>query len=245
MAPTRPRIAIDPELLDGDPRRVSLPERYVQAVERAGGTPFVLAPCSPDVLDDVLESVDGVLLAGGDDFDTARLGLEPTSPHAKPVPTEKQDFDFALVERVLARRLPVLGVCYGMQCLGLSGGGRLHQHLPDARPARAEHRGGILHPVDVRAGSKLADVLGVASLTIVSRHHQALESVGEPWIVTATSEDGVIEAIERPDLPFAVGVQWHPELAEPGSADERLFEALVHAAGERAMDQLIALGNPA
>ena len=226
-----PLILIDGELEVGEKTSVTLVTRYAEAVRRAGGLPLVLPPLAgPEFLDTLLDRADGVLFSGGDDFDTERLGLGPTHPAAKPVPAEKQDFDAALAERVLERGLPVLGICYGMQLLALVEGGTLLQHLPEDRPGIREHRGGVVHGVQVTPGTKLAATLGVHGADVVSRHHQAVASVGPAWTVSARDDADLIEAIERPDLPFALGVQWHPELSPEGSVQDRLFEALVEAA---------------
>ncbi len=224
-------IAINGELAAQEQPRLTLSLRYAEAVRRAGGTPIVLAPgAGGEELGQVLERCDGLLLSGGDDFDTERLGLGPLHPEACPVPAAKQDFDFALVRRALELGLPTLGVCYGMQLLGLAGGGRLYQHLPADLPGGREHRGGVQHLARVAEGTRLRAILGVAELSVISRHHQALSDVGPGWLVSARDEDGTIEAVERPDHPFALGVQWHPELAAEGGVEDRLFAALVSAA---------------
>ena len=212
-----------------------------EPVLRAGGLPVALpAVGGPRDVERVLERVDGLVLCGGDDFDTARLGLGPTHPKAVLTPSAKQDYDLALTRAAVEAGLPTLGICYGMQCLGIIGGGELLQHLPEDRPGCQEHAGGVEHEVQVPAGSKLAAALGVASLPVISRHHQALSGVPAPWRVTAADQEGLVEAIEHPTLPFTVGVQWHPELSPEGSAHDRLFRALVHAASLRRAEHLYA-----
>ncbi len=211
-----------------------LHHRYSLAVLRCGGVPLALPGVGgPRDIERALQRVDGLVLCGGDDFDTERLGLGPTHPEARVTPPEKQDYDLALTRAALALRLPVLGICYGMQCLGISGGARLLQHLPEDRPGAQEHRGGVEHAVRVVPDSKLARILGVASLPVISRHHQALCDVGAPWSVNATDEEGLIEGIELRDHPFALGVQWHPELSHEGGLQDRLFRSLIHAAAHR------------
>ena len=233
--PPRPLIALSGELLPGSPPTDSpalrLRNRYAEAVLAAGGLPVVLPPVGGRAeLDATLERVDGLVLTGGDDFDTERLGLGPTHPAATPVPTGKQDLDVELARAALERGLPVLGICYGMQLLALVDGADLLQHLPADRPGCQEHAGGALHPVAVLPGTKLAAVLGVERLETVSRHHQAIAEGGSRWRVAARDDEGLIEALERPDLPFAIGVQWHPELSPEASPHGRLFRALVAAA---------------
>lgn len=225
----RPLVLVNAEEEPGDRRRLLLPARYAEALWRAGGAPLVL-PALPDALDTLLERADGLLLAGGDDFDTEPLGLGPTHPRAKPVPAGKQAFDLGLVQRALRRGLPCLGICYGMQLLGLAGGGGLLQHLPEDRPGSREHSGGVRHPVELAAGSKLRSVFGVERVEVVSRHHQALADVAAPWRVSARDDEGLIEGIELPGEDFAVGVQWHPELDDLDGPQARLFASFVAAA---------------
>jgi len=234
-------IAIDGELETDRSPAVHLPLRYATAVYRAGGLPLVLPPIEEErgaregtrYVDELLAAVDGLLLAGGDDFDTEALGLGPTHPDARPVPATKQAFDFALARAALVARVPVLGVCYGMQVLALAEGGGLWQHLPEDRPGSREHRGGALHDVELAPESKLRALLGVARVSVVSRHHQALSAVGPDWAVTGSDDEGLIEAVERTGHPFALGVQWHPELdvapEDPRHARERLAAGEVHA----------------
>jgi putative glutamine amidotransferase len=231
----RPWIGIVGELVEGERTEVRLSLRYAAAVEQAGGRPFVVAyPRAEEAelaVEELVARVDGLLFSGGDDFDTARLGLGPTHPAAKPVPARKQDFDFALARHALTLGVPMLGICYGMQLLGLVGGGALFQHLPEDRPGARPHSGGVKHEVALAEGTKLQVVAGVGRLDVVSRHHQALASVGPGWRASAHDAEGLIEGLECA-RGFALGVQWHPELSsEPGHA--RLFEGLVAAARAR------------
>ena len=232
----RPFIAIVGQYVEEPRREVRLPLSYTAAVEKAGGWPFVVPFPSSGTLDAaaaaLVQRADGLLFSGGADFDTARIGLGPTHPAARPVPTPKQDFDFALVRAALAVRLPMLGICYGMQLLGLAGGGTLLQHLPEDRPGCQPHADRCRHAVVLESGSRLWQLAGTTSLEGVSHHHQALGSVGPGWRATAHDHEGLIEGIEHAS-GFALGVQWHPELSvEPGHA--RIFEGLVAAARDRA-----------
>jgi len=215
---------------------LELATRYADSVLKAGGIPLVLPPVGgPGDIARTLERLDGLLLTGGDDFGMERIGRGPTHASASPTPPEKQDWDFLLARRAVEIGMPVLGICYGMQLLGLAEGCEMHQHLPEDRPGGREHSGNVEHTVHVTGGSKLGGLLRVEEWPVVSRHHQALSETGPLWTVAARDEEGLIEAIERSDHPFAVGVQWHPELAYEGSPHDGLFRGLVAAAAMRAM----------
>ncbi len=230
---SKPLIGIVGEVSAEHERAVHLPLRYAEAIERAGGVPFAVTPLPGDTYREALiEATDGLLFAGGDDFDTELIGLGPTHPAARPVPREKQEFDFALARGTLEAGVPCLGICYGMQCFGLVEGAGIYQHLPEDRPASQAHSGGVVHAVRLVPGTKLASLLGVASCEVVSRHHQALSSVGPRWTIAGVDEQGLIEAIERADHPFALGVQWHPELSPNPKLHAALFRGLVEAASE-------------
>ncbi len=232
MNTERPLIAINGLYVEAEVPYLKLADRYARCVLKAGGLPVVLPPlCGPRDISRYLDRVDGVLLTGGDDFDTERLGLGPTHEAATPTPAMKQDQDLFLTREALDRGIPVLGVCYGMQLLGLADGAGLLQHLPEDRPECGQHSGNITHSVRIQGGSKLAQAVGVEELDVVSQHHQALTDVASPWKIVATDPQGLVEAVEHERHPFAVGVQWHPEKSPEGSLNGRLFDALVHAAG--------------
>lgn len=231
-APRRPLIGINASYEAGDRPRLFLHPAYADAVLRAGGIPLLVPPIGgPDDAGRAIERLDGLLLSGGLDLDTRRLGLGPPHGRAELVPSAKQDFDVELARRALAAGLPTLGICLGMQILGVACGGTLYQHLPDDRPGCQEHSGNVRHAVDAVEDSRLARLLDVRELDVVSSHHQALASVSAGWRVSARDREGLIEGIEHADHPFALGVQWHPERSEPGGPNDRLFRALVDAAG--------------
>lgn len=210
-----------------------VPQAYVDAVAAAGGLPVVL-PVLPGVAVDLLDRLDGLLVVGGPDVDPARYGATP-GPATQPPCRVRDATETELVAGAVARGLPVLGVCRGLQVINVLRGGTLIQHLPDVVgtdlhcPAPG-HYG--QHEVRVAPASLLASVLGgpdrapVERASVPSYHHQAVDLLGSGLVATAWSEDGVIEALEDPRLPFFVGVQWHPEVGD----DLALFAGLVTAA---------------
>ena len=230
-ATTAPLIGINGLLDPGETPRLNMPLRYADSILKAGGVPVAIPPIGgPLDLVRLFDHLDGLVLSGGDDFDTARLGLGPTHASATVTPAEKQDWDFELVKLALEQQLPVLGVCYGMQVLALATGGDLFQHLPEDRPECAGHASGDPQSIRISDGTKLRQLLGVQTVDAVCRHHQALSCVGSDWTISAESEGQTIEAIEHKTHPFALGVQWHPELSHEGSPHDGLFRGLVGTA---------------
>jgi putative glutamine amidotransferase len=234
----RPVVGIEPSVQapDGKPAQIAMSTEYSSAVYRAGGIPVVLAPPlrGEATADELLDSVDALLYTGGPDFRTERLGLGPTHPAARPGLTAKQDFDVTLARRALERDLPVLGVCYGMQLLGILAGSNLIQHLDAERLSPSVRHivpsGPVRHDIIAEPGTLVGKALGGAGrLSCCSSHHQAITDPGPGWRVSARADDGVVEAIESVIHRFAVGVQWHPEREDAGTPHEGLFTALVAA----------------
>ena len=211
-------------------RRYQLFTDYSECLRRAGGIPVLIPGDTPaGDLPALLQGMHGVIATGGDDMDLRRLDRDhpaPT-PECKPVPAEQQEMNLALLQAVLDRDMPLLGVCFGMQILGLLKNTGFIQHLD----RHAEHTKGIQHLIHPRPSSQLAEVLGTAPVSVPSFHHQAVaESPSSDLSISATAEDGTIEAIEVPGRKFALGVQWHPERAPDSPASLAIFSRFVSAA---------------
>ncbi len=196
-------------------------ETYSRAVRRAGGLPIGLLPeeLAPADVEALVDRVDGLLLIGGADLDPATYGAVP-SPRTEATVPLRDRFELALVRAALARDLPVLGICRGLQILNVAAGGTLHQHLLDEGFAEHRRAPGRLdeptrHEVELAPDSHVAAAARRLRETVNSHHHQGVARVGDGGRVTARSvPDGVIEAIEWPSQRYAVGVQWHPEAME-------------------------------
>ncbi len=250
----RPLIGVSASLHDfGDYGGIGVQ----RPVHLAGGMPLVL-PQLPEAVDEILERLDGLLLAPGRDIDPARYGEEPDALLAATEP-RRDEFELALAPAALARGLPVLGICRGMQVLNVALGGSMVQDVrlseawrdhPSDPGWQAWKRMELLalgelseipahprHAIEVARPSILADSLGEGPATVDSFHHQALGRLGEGLRVTAVAPDGVVEAVEleQADDRWVLGVQW--ELQEEWRIDgrfARVFEAFVAAAAERA-----------
>ena len=198
-----------------------VPYVYVEAVTAAGGRPVVVPPGDGEVM----ERLDGLLLAGGADVAAERYGA---AAHPRTVDRPDRDGgELALLSAALDADRPVLGVCRGAQLLAVAHGGLLHQHLPDLLGhERHQPAPGVFgaHSARFADGSRAATIFGPLA-EVNSYHHQSIADPGR-LTVTGWSDDGVIEAVEDPARAFLLGVQWHPEVVRDG----RLFGALVAAA---------------
>jgi putative glutamine amidotransferase len=213
-----------------------LPREYADSVQRAGGIALLLPPDLRAVEhpDELLDLLDGLILAGGSDVDPAAYGAErhPMTAGTNP---ERDAFEIALAQRAVERDLPFLGICRGMQVLNVSRGGTLLQHLPESH-GHEDHRRNIGvfdgndHQVRLSAESLAARAAGEESHRTWSHHHQGVDEVGDGLVVSGRSElDELPEAIELPDRRFVLGVQWHPEADETS----RLVATLVDEARQR------------
>jgi len=230
---SRPRIGIPVDLDEGAGRH-EIGRGYADAVLQAGGLPILLPP-APEAARDYLAACDGLLVAGGA-FDIApeRYGETRRAARLGPTRPARTDFEWAMAEAALGAGVPVLGVCGGMQLLNVVRGGTLHQHLPDdlgADHEQAAPKDVPSHLVEIEPGTLLARLVGEEPLPVNSTHHQAVSRPGAGVRVSARAPDGVVEALEVPGLPFALGVQWHPEAA--GRHEPRhlaIYRGLVDAA---------------
>lgn len=228
----RPLIGVTCSADDAGQAVVRVP--YVQALHRAGALPVALPfVSSAREAGRLLGRLDGVLLSGSEDLDPV-LWNEPLHPLAQLMHANRQRTEMFFCRELLQRPLPLLGICGGMQNLAVAAGGTIHQHLPDLGPQMLDHAAGWQgprHDVEVAADSLLGELLGAGASTNTA-HHQGVATLGEAMIATAHSQDGVIEAYELRDRPFAVCVQWHPERMLDESRQGNLFRALVQAGSE-------------
>jgi len=212
------------------------PFAYARAVQAAGARAELLVPdeVDADAPDDLLARLDALIVSGGAaDVDPAHYG-EARHPRTVPMSGGRDRFELALVRAALEAGLPVLGICRGMQVLNVACGGTLEQHLPDAlgHEGHAGQPGRFVdHEVRLEDGSLAARAVGGERTAVKSYHHQGVRTLGDGLRACGFSAlDDLVEAIELPDRPFALGVLWHPEEDERS----RVVAALVAAAREPA-----------
>ncbi|HYJ33149.1 MAG TPA: gamma-glutamyl-gamma-aminobutyrate hydrolase family protein [Candidatus Binatia bacterium] len=248
----KPLIGITPNIRDTKNRGTEhvVLSQYVAMIAEAGAIPLIVPAVSTAAeAREVLARLDGLLMTGGKDIEAERYGQE-TRDRERLAHADRVASDFAYAAATLELERPTLGVCLGTQVMNVAGRGTLHQHLPEDLPGAAEHEdddegGSPDHDVVIEPGSRLRELLGVARARVNSYHHQAIASVAPGWRVGARAVDGVIEAIEREDRPFYLGVQWHPERMRGSEVTRRLAAALVDAArGAPARSSRTSSGSP-
>jgi putative glutamine amidotransferase len=214
----------------------ALRANYADAIARAGGLPLAM-PHHAMLADAYLDRIDALVVTGGAfDIDPALYGEAERHPTVA-LKEARTGAELALVRSALARRMPVLGICGGQQLLAVALGATLIQHIPDSVAGALAHeqpnpRHEPGHSIAIVPDTLLHRITGADRMQVNSAHHQAVGVPGPRLVVNATAPDGVIEGVEAPDLPFCLGLQWHPEFEiDPG--DALVFAAFIAAARRR------------
>ncbi len=225
------RVGITSACYDG---KHTLDQTFTKAIWEAGGVPFIL-PASQSLAGMHLDHLDGIVLSGGGDLDPWLYGQEPEAKLGRVSP-ERDTYELELLREAEHRKLPVLGICRGMQAIAVAFGGSLHQDLrTEVKHAQEAPAWYPTHGVKLAAGSRLHAILGETAVRVNSFHHQAVNRVPSGFAATAFALDGVIEAIESDTGSWILGLQWHPEtMVERYPVFGKLFRALVEKAGNRA-----------
>jgi putative glutamine amidotransferase len=208
-------------------------ETYVNAVRRAGGIPILFPPgeAHPEQL---LSAINGLVLTGGGDIDPQQYNGTAHATIYK-IDPERDAFELSLAKHALHQQLPILGICRGMQILSVVSGSKLIPHVPDFFGNAIAHRVSQFqhtrHWVDLDPESRLGQAVGVTQMEVVSWHHQAVSIAPPGWRAIAHAPDGVIEALEHEHHPWAIAVQWHPEMsAATDPLQQQIFQAFIEAA---------------
>ena len=212
-------------------------KNYIRAIEEFGGIPRILYPGVPD---SEYADIDGLLLTGGGDIHPDNFDQE-WHPSLKYVNEARDALEIPLCQEKIEADIPVFGICRGIQVMSVAMGGSLYQDVPSqfidplTHPA-TEDSGDSQHEIEIEPCSQLIKIVGKSADEVNSAHHQAVDEIGDGFVVTARSEDDVIEAMENPSKQFVLGVQYHPErmtkTAEFRGHRRELFEAFIEAAAE-------------
>ncbi|MFI3321795.1 MAG: membrane dipeptidase [Rikenellaceae bacterium] len=232
----KPKIAISAHIVE---QTTSLAFLYSQAIIDAGAVPIILAVNSDnESIFSILEDVDGVLLSGGADIDAFYFG-EENIEGLTDISKEKDFMEFMLLRAAMDRGLPILGICRGFQVINVALGGSIYQDIPTMYPTvplnhsilTDKHLG--VHNITIKKELLLHTILECDSISVNSRHHQALKAIAPQLKVSATTSDGIVEAVEGYPVNKILAVQWHPEnMAVDGEnmAMKRLFSFFVSEA---------------
>lgn len=232
----RPRIGITTQRRGG--RAMWWFNRF--AIWRVGGKPMRISPNRPLGIG----ALDGVLIGGGDDISWS-LYREPEEwPELRPevrIDLERDHMERDLINAAIAQGKPVLGICRGAQMINIARGGTLHADIHAVYEGAPTRRTPLPRKrIRVEIGSRLQELLGTLTCRVNALHHQSVDRTGEGLEVAAYDEHGIVQAIEAPDEPFLIGVQWHPEFLVFDRGQVRLFERLVAVAREQSRARTVA-----
>jgi putative glutamine amidotransferase len=219
---------------------VMLQQPYINVIIQAGGAPVLIPSDLPEAGWRALyRRLDGLLFTGGGDVATERFNGQ-AHPKVGGVDEARDAIELGLVRSVTDDGKPFLGICRGLQVANVALGGTLYTHILDQVPGALNHdweeadvfaeRTHLVHPIRVEEGSRVGEILGEPLLQVNSLHHQSVKDLAPGLKAVAYAPDGVIEAVERPDHPFGIAVQWHPEWIAEQEPMQRLFRAFVAAA---------------
>lgn len=223
------RVVIAMPRMSTDPEPTVAQSKYMESLARAGaGMRWVELSDPEQAVQDAL-TCDGLLLPGGGDMDPKFYGQERIPACGEPN-LLRDAAEPLLLRAFLAADKPVLGICRGIQVMNAVLGGDLYQDIKPFEHLPHNGHWAKVHTVTIRRGTLLSRILGQDTVLVNSQHHQAVDRVAPGFTLAALSEDGIVEAIEKPDARFCLGVQWHPEwLSDADPAMQGLFDAFVNA----------------
>jgi putative glutamine amidotransferase len=242
MKSNRPVIGIVPDYKEGSKDSYSVRDfyalriNYVEAINHNGGAAIIL-PYDYGLIDDYLNSIDGILIVGGFfDINPRRYG-EETHPKTN-LNEVRENFEYNIGQKALKKNLPFFGICNGMHLINILRNGSSIQHIPDHKQYIDHEQKNIpgyddyskpYHEVLIENDSQLSKIIKESKIKTNSSHHQAAKKIGNNLQIAAKAFDGIIEAIEDPNHPFLLGIQWHPEF-DSAPADSRIFQSFIAAA---------------
>jgi putative glutamine amidotransferase len=232
-------------LLPASAQNTHSPQTYgqnqanIDAIVRAGGNPVMVVHPDDTALADLLQFVDGIFLAGGHDVDPNEYGEEKKA-YTCNIDKDRDRIELALVRIAHKKNIPLLGICRGMQVMNIALGGSLYQDVLEEMPGAVVHdfhydagnkplpRGLYEHVVTLTPGTQFREIAAQEVIEVNSLHHQGIKKLGTGLLPVGLAPDGLIEAIEATNHPFAIGVQWHPEELDDDTST-KLFTAFIAA----------------
>lgn len=216
---------------------ITLMQSYINAVVQAGGVPVLIPSLiAEDGWDAVYSRLDGLLFSGGGDISLDYFTGDP-HPRIDDVDLARDSVELKFIQAATSDGKPLLGICRGCQMVNVALGGTLFTHIPDQLPNALDHnypgnrRTVLVHEVKIEEGTRIAEIYGEPIIKVNSLHHQGLKDIAPALRATGHSPDGLVEAVELPDHPFALAVQWHPEWLTDQVSTRKLFRHFVNAAG--------------
>jgi putative glutamine amidotransferase len=214
-----------------------LMQSYIDVIMQAGGVPVMI----PSMIHDngweaLYARLDGVLFSGGGDIAIEHFSGE-AHPRIDDVDPQRDSVELKMLQAAAEDGKPFLGICRGCQVMNVALGGTLYTHLTDHFPKALDHayptnlRTVLVHEVKLEEGTRIAEVTGEPILQVNSLHHQGLKDIAPSLNVTGYAPDGLVEAVELPDHPFGIGVQWHPEWLTDQKPTRDLFRKFIEVAG--------------
>ncbi len=225
-------------------KRLFLNCDYQNAVLHSGALP-VIFPLTDDIkmLDAAFDQVDGLLFTGGADADPMLYGEEKLPCCGKLCPM-RDKMELYLMNSAIRQKKPFLAICRGFEVMNIALGGSLYQDIAEQmshelrHPVYEQPRTKV-HTIKIVPGTRLYEVTGMASFEVNSRHHQGVKQPANGLMVNAVAPDGLIEGLELPEHPLALGVQWHPEaLADRYPEAAKLFALLTETCKKAKMQEL-------
>jgi putative glutamine amidotransferase len=212
---------------------------YLDAIIQAGGIPLLIPSSLPTTAHkELCGRLDGILFTGGGDIALDRFSGE-AHPRVNNVDMERDSVEFSLLDISIREEKPFLGICRGFQVVNVGLGGTLYTHIEDQMPGAMKHdyypvfpRTFLAHEVKIADKTNLASIMGETDLAVNSLHHQGAKKISSLLNPVAFAPDGLVEAVELPNHPFGIAVQWHPEWLTDQASTRRLFSAFVKAAGK-------------
>ena len=217
--------------------QIHLLRSYVDAIIKAGGVPVIIpSELSEEAWKLLYQKLDGIIFSGGTDVDPKIYKGEP-HPTVYGLDHERDALEISLLRHTVEDKKPFLAICRGFQVLNIALGGTLHTHVSEQIENSLQHDtprdkprdNYLVHDIQIEEGSHLAEIIDTPIIKVNSWHHQGVKDIPPQLKITARTPDGLVEAMEIPDHPFSIAVQWHPEWMTENKAMQKLFKAFVEA----------------